>query len=106
VDVHITFDGRAGRPRNIYQQLRAAVLDGRLRPGDPLPPSRELAEQLGVARATIVGAYEQLAGEGFITARRGAGTFVTDAAVGAAAATTTDMGWHRDGECVSTTGHL
>jgi GntR family transcriptional regulator/MocR family aminotransferase len=89
VDVHITFDGRAGRTRNIYQQLRAAVLDGRLRPGDPLPPSRELAEQLGVARATIVGAYEQLAGEGFITARRGAGTFVTDAAVGAAAATRT-----------------
>jgi GntR family transcriptional regulator/MocR family aminotransferase len=87
VDVHITFDGRTGRMRAIYQQLRAAVLDGRLRTGDALPPSRQLAEQLGVARATIVGAYDQLTSEGFITSHRGSGTFVTDVAVRAAPAT-------------------
>src|ERR1700722_905761 len=89
VDVHITFDGRVGRTGAIYRQLRAAVLDGRLRPGDALPPTRELAEQLGVARATIVGAYEQLAGEGFIAGRSGSGTFVTDVAAHAAGPTAT-----------------
>jgi GntR family transcriptional regulator/MocR family aminotransferase len=87
VDVHITFDGRVGRTRAIYQQLRDAVIDGRLRAGDALPPTRELAEQLGVARATIVGAYEQLAGEGFIAGHRGSGTYVTDVAIPGAAST-------------------
>jgi GntR family transcriptional regulator / MocR family aminotransferase len=89
VDVHITFDGRVGRTTAIYQQLRAAVLDGRLRPGDALPPTRDLAEQLGVARATIVGAYEQLAGEGFVAGRRGSGTVVTSVARHDVAPTTT-----------------
>jgi GntR family transcriptional regulator/MocR family aminotransferase len=76
VDLHITFEGRANLSRQIYHQIRAAVLDGRLRPGDVLPPSRELAAQLAVSRTTVSTAYEQLAAAGFITTRTGAGTYV------------------------------
>ncbi len=76
VDVHISLDGRAERTAEIYRQLRTAVSDGRLPPGARLPSSRELATRLGVARSTVVAAYEQLAGEGFVRTTPGAGTFV------------------------------
>ena len=76
MDLHVTLEGRANLSRQIYTQVRAAVLDGRLRPGDTLPPSRELAAQLAVSRTTVSAAYEQLAAAGFITTRTGAGTYV------------------------------
>lgn len=69
---------RRGRlATDIYQQLRARILEGRLRPGDALPATRELARELAVGRNTIVHAYEQLVAEGFAEGRIGAGTFVT-----------------------------
>jgi len=48
--------------RAICEQLRNAVLEARLRPGELLPPSRDLAGRLGMSRATVVSVYEQLAG--------------------------------------------
>jgi GntR family transcriptional regulator/MocR family aminotransferase len=65
-----------GLTRQIYAQLRAAVLEGRLRAGDRLPPSRALAAQLGVARLTVATAYDWLRAEGYVYGRVGAGTFV------------------------------
>jgi GntR family transcriptional regulator/MocR family aminotransferase len=56
--------------------MRRAILDGRLRPGDALPPSRELARTLSVSRMTVTVAYDRLAGEGFVASRVGSGTFV------------------------------
>jgi GntR family transcriptional regulator/MocR family aminotransferase len=53
-----------------------AIRDGRLKPGDPLPGTRELAEQLGVNRNTVVAGYEELAAEGWVRTRIGGGTFV------------------------------
>ncbi len=73
----MAFDGRANLSRQIYRQIQAAVLDGRLRPGDALPPSRELATRLAVSRTTVSAAYERLAAEGFVTTRTGAGTYVS-----------------------------
>ncbi|RBY91449.1 PLP-dependent aminotransferase family protein [Blastococcus sp. TF02A-30] len=60
----------------IAASVRAAVLSGVLGPGDTLPPTRALAADLGVSRGVVVGAYEQLVGEGFATGRRGGGTVV------------------------------
>ena len=77
MELHVTFEGRANLSRQIYRQIQAAVLDGRLRPGDGLPPSRELAARLAVSRATVSAAYERLAAEGFVTTRTGAGTYVS-----------------------------
>lgn len=65
-----------GLTRQIYTQLRAAILEGRLRAGDRLPPSRDLARDLGVARLTVATAYEWLNAEGYVYGRVGAGTFV------------------------------
>lgn len=63
----------------VHRQLRQAVLDGRLAPGQKLPPSRDLASQLNVSRATVVTAYDRLQSEGYLVSRVGAGTFVSDA---------------------------
>ena len=73
---HVSLVGRKDFSGEIYRQIRRAVLDRRLRPGDPLPPSRELARALAVSRATVTVAYERLAAEGFVASRQGAGTFV------------------------------
>jgi GntR family transcriptional regulator / MocR family aminotransferase len=60
--------------------LREAVRSGRLRPRARLPATRALASDLGVSRRLVVDAYAQLLAEGYLVARRGAGTFVADAA--------------------------
>lgn len=63
--------------RQIYEQLRGAILDGRLPAGTRVPSSRAMAAQLGVARNTVLAAVEQLAAEGFLEAKQGAGTLVS-----------------------------
>jgi len=62
----------------LYAQIRSAILDGRFRPGARLPASRTLASELGIARGTVVEAFEQLAAEGYVRCSVGAGTFVSD----------------------------
>jgi DNA-binding transcriptional MocR family regulator len=56
----------------VSNHLRAMIHDGTLAAGDPLPSTRTLAARLGVARGTVVAAYEQLDGEGYIRTRHGA----------------------------------
>src|SRR5215470_5106409 len=56
--------------------LREAVRSGRLAAGTRLPPSRTLAADIGVSRGPVVEAYEQLAAEGLLVSRQGAGTWV------------------------------
>lgn len=60
----------------IREMLVAAILDGQLPPGTPLPSSREMAEQLEVARNTVVLAYQQLADDGYLVSRQRSGHFV------------------------------
>jgi GntR family transcriptional regulator/MocR family aminotransferase len=71
--------GRGGLLRAVHTQLRAAIRDGRLQPGLQLPPTRTLAHALGVSRNTAVAAYDLLLSEGYLQARRGAGTYVSRA---------------------------
>jgi GntR family transcriptional regulator/MocR family aminotransferase len=82
--VHVSLVGRKDLTGEIYRQLRRAILDGRLPPGGRLPPTRELARRLNVSRTTVTVAYDRLTGEGFITSRVGAGTFVSDDVLGPA----------------------
>ncbi|MET0553930.1 MAG: PLP-dependent aminotransferase family protein [Vicinamibacteria bacterium] len=77
MDVHVTLAGRGDLSVRIYRQLFDAVADGRLRPGERLPPTRELARRLAVSRNTVALAYERLAAEGIFEGRVGAGTFVS-----------------------------
>lgn len=78
MDLHISLDRSNHLATEIYGQLRRRILDGDLRAGDRLPPSRELARRLEVSRTTVVTAYDRLTGEGFLEAYVGAGTFVSD----------------------------
>src|SRR2546425_2624789 len=78
MEFHVSLIDRKDLSGEIYRQIRRAILDGRLRPGEILPPSRELARRLSVARTTVTVAYDRLAGEGFISSRVGAGTFVNE----------------------------
>ncbi|TDQ81058.1 GntR family transcriptional regulator [Dongia mobilis] len=75
-----SLDGAEAAPlfRQLYNELRGAILSGRLRPGERLPASRALAEELGISRNTALAAIEQLTSEGYLAARPGSGTYVAD----------------------------
>src|SRR5262249_1342704 len=64
--------------RVLHRELRAAILDGRLKPGLRLPSTRLLADAWGVSRNTVMGAYDLLLSEGYLFARHGAGTYVAE----------------------------
>lgn len=67
--------------RQIAERIRAAATDGRLPSGFRLPPTRDLARQLGVNRNTVIAAYDLLASEGRIRSHTGRGTFLIPEAV-------------------------
>jgi GntR family transcriptional regulator / MocR family aminotransferase len=71
-----TGPGRAARWQRLYAKLRQLIESGALPPGAKLPPSRDLAARLGLARGAVVAAFELLVAEGFAEARTGAGTYV------------------------------
>ena len=66
------------RRRALETELRAAIRSGRLAAGTRLPSSRALADDLGLARTTVMEAYSQLQAEGYLVTRRGAGTWVNE----------------------------
>jgi GntR family transcriptional regulator len=86
-------DAAAGLPRALSkrspkgEQLRAIMEDliAGLRPGDPLPSERELAERYDVARMTVRGELNRLASEGVVERVQGRGTFVAEGRVAQAA---------------------
>ncbi len=61
----------------LTDELRAAIMDGRLGTGATLPASRILAGELDVSRGVVVEAYQRLKDEGMVSGRHGAGTVVT-----------------------------
>lgn len=71
--------GAISVPQGVAEHIRGLVRRGELSPGDRLPPERELAESLGVARVSLREALKQLQDAGYLTVRRGkhGGTFVT-----------------------------
>jgi GntR family transcriptional regulator/MocR family aminotransferase len=63
--------------RQVYLQIRLAILSRRLRAGTKLPSTRALASELIVARTSVVAAYEQLLAEGYVSGRIGSGTYIS-----------------------------
>jgi GntR family transcriptional regulator/MocR family aminotransferase len=91
LDLHLDVDLDGSRlGRSLEDALRAAIRDGRLPVGTRLPSSRALAADLGIARNTVADAFGQLVAEGWLTARTGAGTWVTSVATPAAAKSAPD----------------
>ncbi|WP_242098701.1 PLP-dependent aminotransferase family protein [Sphingomonas sp. CROZ-RG-20F-R02-07] len=60
----------------LIEELKAAILDGRLAPGAQLPPTRRAQAMFRLSRNTVAGVYERLIHEGLAEARHGSGTFV------------------------------
>ena len=76
IGIHLPERGTRTLLRDLHQQLRSAIVEGRLRPGFRLPSTRSMAERYGVSRNTAVAAYDLLLSEGYIVGRRGSGTEV------------------------------
>ena len=74
----LTIDPNSDDPlhRQLYNELRTAILGGRLPTGCRLPASRELAQVTGLSRNTVLSAYDQLIAEGYIDSQAGSGTYV------------------------------
>ncbi|HEY2925943.1 winged helix-turn-helix domain-containing protein, partial [Piscinibacter sp.] len=80
LDIRLPPRGSRQLLRGLHGELRAAIIDGRLKPGLRLPSTRAFAQSLGVSRNTVIAAYELLLGEGYVLARPGGGSFVSDVA--------------------------
>jgi GntR family transcriptional regulator/MocR family aminotransferase len=79
---------RGGKTSALFEQLRDGIVSGRLAAGDRLPPTRDIASQLGVSRNTVTTVYGRLAAEGYIEGRAGAGSYVS---AGVSAGTPSDQ---------------
>lgn len=79
-DLGIGVDRSTGVPlgHQVQEELRTAIRSGRLRPGERLPSSRQLAAGLGVSRGLVVAAYDQLYAEGYLVTTVGSGTRVAE----------------------------
>jgi GntR family transcriptional regulator/MocR family aminotransferase len=62
--------------RQLYEAIRHAILSGQLGPATRIPATRMLAADLGVARNTVLNAFDQLLAEGYLVGRLGSGTYV------------------------------
>ncbi len=80
MELPIELDAASGVPlhRQLYDALRAGIVEGRITPGTRLPSTRALAEALGVSRSTITSSFAQLHSEGYLEATTGSGTFVSN----------------------------
>ncbi len=78
MDIQLSLHGRRDLAGQLYRQLHAAIVGGRLEAGTRLPSTRDLARQLGVSRKTTLDVFERLASEGYLSTRVGHGTFVAD----------------------------
>jgi GntR family transcriptional regulator/MocR family aminotransferase len=77
MDLSLLVEGSRHLSAQVYRQLREAILDGRLKTGEKLPSSRELALRLSISRNTVTAAYERLASEGYLDTSTGSGTYVS-----------------------------
>jgi GntR family transcriptional regulator/MocR family aminotransferase len=76
----VALDRDTGEPliRQLYLRLRELILSRRLAAGTKLPSTRKLSRDLGVSRTVTLEAFAQLAAEGFLETRRGAGHYIAD----------------------------
>ena len=74
----LDLDREGGEPlhRQAYNGIARLILAGALKPGERLPSSRAVAADLGLSRATVLAALDQLASEGYVEARAGSGVYV------------------------------
>ncbi|MGL5873358.1 MAG: PLP-dependent aminotransferase family protein [Xenococcaceae cyanobacterium] len=79
MDLAINLDSNSSFPlhRQLYEELRQAILTGKLLPNQKIPSTRSLAKSLKISRTTVTQCYEQLISEGYLQTIVGSGTFVS-----------------------------
>ncbi len=80
LDLKLPARGAGHITRDLHQQLRDAIVEGRLAAGFPLPSTRRVADSLGIGRNTAVAAYDLLVAEGYVLPRPGAKAVVAEIA--------------------------
>jgi GntR family transcriptional regulator len=75
--MQLEIDFQSGEPiyAQICEQVKGHIASGLIQPGDQLPPSRKLANQVGVNFNTVARAYRELDREGIVSAQHGRGVF-------------------------------
>ncbi len=68
---------KRGVSKALFEQIRDAIVSGRVAQGDRMPPTRQIAGQLGISRHTVTTVYGRLVAEGYLEGRAGGGTFVS-----------------------------
>lgn len=78
MDLAITLDSQSSLPlhQQLYEELRRAILTGRLLPRQKIPSTRSLAQSLQVSRTTVTQGYDRLLSEGYLETIVGSGTYV------------------------------
>jgi GntR family transcriptional regulator len=76
-NVNVSRDDRTDLYEQVAAELRRAIADGEAKPGERLPPARDLAAVLGVNTNTVLRALRQLRDEGLLEFRRGRGITVS-----------------------------
>ena len=78
MDLAINLDNNLSKPlhQQLYEELRQAILTGKLTPGERIPSTRSLARFLAISRFTVTTSYEQLLSEGYLETVTGRGTFI------------------------------
>jgi GntR family transcriptional regulator/MocR family aminotransferase len=74
--MHFRLEGDGTLTTRLYRGIRRAILGGRVLPGQRLPATRLVSDELQIARNVVMRAYAQLVLEGFAEARAGSGTYV------------------------------
>jgi GntR family transcriptional regulator / MocR family aminotransferase len=77
LDISVDRAGDVALQRQVYLSIRRLILSGRLKPGARLPSTRHLANDLRLARTTVLDAFEQLIFEGYVQGKVGSGTRVS-----------------------------
>lgn len=74
--IQLSSDRKRSYQRQLIEAIVAAILDSKISVNNPLPSSRELSKQLGIARNTVVHAYQQLIDDGYLISKERSGYFV------------------------------
>ena len=76
--IKLTKERKMSYQRQLIESIVSAILDAKISTHNPLPSSRELSRQLGIARNTVVHAYQQLIDDGYLISKERSGYFVNE----------------------------
>ena len=77
MELHLNIEGSKDLTGQVYRQLSEAIRSGRLADGQLVPPTRLLAQQLGISRKPVAEAYQRLVYDKLLVGRAGRGTYVS-----------------------------